>query len=232
VTYIDVERDILSSETVTIKVGPSSQEYRINKLLITHYSEYFRTALKPESFEEGSTGTITLDDIEPSTFEAFADWLYTGRLPSLDEYSHCYGATDESEDESLVSLYIFADRFLVPKLKPTVIMHLIDWCNEYGTPWYRTIVHAFSYLRNDSPVLDLLVDAFWISWVGVEEEDENDQEVPFETLPPNFLRRVMIKYANNQQYSDDDLDADNYREKETVNDKSTNEEPPQKEGMT
>jgi hypothetical protein len=68
---------------VTIIVGPdrSQRTFYVYKRLLTHYSIYFRTALK-DCWLEGTTKKVILSDEIPEVFQAFFTWLYAGRLYS------------------------------------------------------------------------------------------------------------------------------------------------------
>jgi hypothetical protein len=49
--------------------------------LLTHYSVYFKTALK-DCWLEGTTKTVILSEEIPEIFQAFFTWLFAGRLYS------------------------------------------------------------------------------------------------------------------------------------------------------
>jgi hypothetical protein len=68
---------ITSGDIVTIEVGPDHRKHYIYKALLTHYSEYFRKALKEPSKEADRDGITVLDDVEPGVFNFFVQWLYT-----------------------------------------------------------------------------------------------------------------------------------------------------------
>lgn len=100
---------------ICAKKGPEEvdpgvpSELYIHKTLLQNASPYFR-ALK--NFKEDQEGVIELKDVSPKAFGVFAQWLYSGKLPSEPIYL---------EIDNLVNTYMFADRVLVPKLKNFII---------------------------------------------------------------------------------------------------------------
>ncbi|KAF1967551.1 hypothetical protein BU23DRAFT_411489, partial [Bimuria novae-zelandiae CBS 107.79] len=58
---------------VTVEHEDDAREFHIHKALIMHHSEYFRGALRPDAFQEGETGEVTLRDIDPNAFAIFVD---------------------------------------------------------------------------------------------------------------------------------------------------------------
>jgi len=113
------------------------------------------------------------------------------------------------DDEELVLLYAFADRFLVPDLKPAVMELLVKHFNNYPVPNSVTIAVALENLPSQSPVLRLLVDTFCLSW---DPEVDHRDEVLFDDLPLSFLRLAMMKYASNVLDRNVMLETKDYQE--------------------
>ena len=106
--------DILTSPIIKVKIGNSDQEFLVHKALLVRYSGFFRGALGSDTFKEAADGVVTLSDVEPITFEIFADYLLTGRVASTDEWEESYPETI-SQTSRMTRCYIFADRFLAPE---------------------------------------------------------------------------------------------------------------------
>lgn len=183
----------MSSDMITIKVGPAHVRYQVHEAILTHYSEYFLCALR-SGLQECRTRVITLEDVHTCTFDAFLDWLYTQKLATYDGWDDRYPC-DEShyEDQKLVEVYAFADRFVVAKLKPVVMALLIHCFNNNDIPSHAAIIFAVDNLPAESPVLRLLVDVFCRSWDAATSVQD---EIPFEALPSSFLRQAILKYSS------------------------------------
>jgi hypothetical protein len=67
------------AETITI-IKAEEKSYRIHRDSLTYYSRYFRAALRG-SFKEAEENLVTLSNVSTRTFDIFADWLYTQKLP-------------------------------------------------------------------------------------------------------------------------------------------------------
>lgn len=209
-THAKGYRNILSSEMVTIRVGAEQVAYRVHEAVLTHHSGYFSGVLRSR-MEEARTRAFALEDIEPHVFVAFVDWLYTQVLPSDGDLQRRYypESTDIRRDAFLVSLYAFADRFLVPILKPAIIARLVDCFNILPRPSPAAITLAFNNLPAGNPVQKLLVDVY--RRAGRAAIFENDLQI-MENLPPTFLCQVLIKYAADTDLDMSPLDAAKYQE--------------------
>jgi len=218
----------MSSEIITVKVGPHAKEYRVHQTLLIHYSEYFRGAFR-SGMEESRTRIFNLKDIELHTFDAFVDWLYVQKLPHHHDWGHRYpGHEQEWEDVRLVSLYAFAERFVVPGLKISVMEVLVGCFNEYELPNSTAIIIAFEHLPVGSPVHRLLVDVYCRSGHAALEADGT----PFEELPNSFVRRAMETYATMVKRDSSLLKAEDYQEETESVGKAEQQVPPQKKQKT
>jgi BTB/POZ domain len=73
---------LYSGPHVTIRIGSSSDEYRLSKALLCKQSPYFRSTFEG-GFEEGEEQSTTLKEVEGvvsiRSFELLVQWLYLGR---------------------------------------------------------------------------------------------------------------------------------------------------------
>lgn len=94
----------------------------------------------------------------------------------------------------IVKTYVFADRFLTPKLRCAIYNHLAaSLIKDAIPPYYEVIIFAFENLTEKSPMLDLLVGvhcAFWDENCDTESNGELDLR---KELPVDFFLRVMIQ---------------------------------------
>ncbi|KAI8934201.1 hypothetical protein NX059_008950 [Plenodomus lindquistii] len=201
--------EIYSGAMITVLVGSDSKAYQINKALAMHYSGFFEGAFSSGKFKESKTGVVTLKYVETHTFDAFADWLYTEKLPDNSTLRVRYPSTiDLLKDWFWLHLIVFADRFLVPKLRLPLVERLIEYYSVLGAqstrfyyqgilpfsisariPWYEGVVFAFNHLPSDHPVLRLVVDFHCRYW------EAGDKEEAIQALPTMFLSRVINQLA-------------------------------------
>jgi hypothetical protein len=200
----------MSSEMVTIKVGPDETVYRVHEAVLTHHSEYFRGALR-SGMEESKTRVFTLKDIEAHTFDAFVDWLYARMLPNRIEWRTRYPSQKPNpEDMRLVALYAFADRFIVSGLKNAITVLLIECYNIFAVPSHATIIFAFEHLPSGNLVQKLILDVYFRAGNAVIYTMD---KIPFEELPASFLRQVVRGYAIKAQRQLTPMKLEDYQEK-------------------
>jgi hypothetical protein len=84
----------------------------IHKDLLTFYSDFFRGAFNG-SFIEAAEGKLSLPDVEVPIFDIFNQFLYTGRLAD--------GEGHTLRSNTLIKLWLFGDRFIVPCLQNSAI---------------------------------------------------------------------------------------------------------------
>lgn len=193
-------------DKVTVEVGPKRVEYHLSKAFLSHHSEYFKRALAG-IWRESSDRTVVLgSDVEPSTFNLFVEWLYTQTLPAMSpdwrriaDPLHPYSV---SAKMLRLKLYVFADRFVVPALRAQLNRAIV---NDYDSDCpaleeYETITYAFHNLPSTDPILDLMVDRYFMVWRL--DLDEGEDEEAYETLPHDFLLRF---YKRVGRWRKDDL---------------------------
>ncbi|KAJ4324390.1 hypothetical protein N0V94_001287 [Neodidymelliopsis sp. IMI 364377] len=189
-------RDLARLDTpdeVVIEVGPDRVLYCVRETFLSHYSEYFRRALAG-AWREASERIIVLgSDVKPCIFNLFVEWLYTQKLPTLPpdwrriaDPLHPYSV---SAKMLRLKLYVFADRFVVPLLREQLNRAIV---NDYDSDCpaleeYETVNYAFHNLPPSDPLLDLIVDRYFMVWRL--DLDEGEDEEAYETLPHEFLLR-------------------------------------------
>lgn len=168
-------------------------KYQIFEIFLTHHSEYFKRALAGIWRETSDNIVVLENDVEPSTFNLFVEWLYTQELPAMSpdwrriaDPLHPYSV---SAKMLRLKLYVFADRFVVPRLREQLNRAIV---NDYDSDCpaleeYKTITYAFHNLPPTDPILDLIVDRYFMVWRL--DLDEGEDEEAYETLPHEFLLR-------------------------------------------
>lgn len=187
-------------DSVTIEAGRERVNYQVSEAFLKHYSEYFTRALAGVWREATEHMIVLGSDVEPCVFNLFVEWLYTQTLPAL---SPDWGRiADPSRPFSVsmkvlrLKLYVFADRFIVPTLRKQ-LNHVI--VNDYDSDCprleeYETITYVFNNLPSTDPILDLVVDRYFMVWSL--DLDEGEDEDAYDTLPHQFLLRFYKRVGN------------------------------------
>ncbi|RDL36028.1 uncharacterized protein BP5553_06640 [Venustampulla echinocandica] len=101
--------------TIHVSRNKRKQTFLVHKQFICFYSSYFNAAFNGE-FQEGQTQTLELENVFPSLFAIFVNWIYTQKIVADDNYAPTLF--------SLIQLWILADRLLVPKLQNKILGQL------------------------------------------------------------------------------------------------------------
>lgn len=182
-----------------IEAGPERKKYLLHKGFLTHYSKYFRNALRGP-WKEADERVIPLPDIEPGILNIFVDWLYTQVLPDDAALPSVAEIAEETPSYETISLLLvkavaFGDRFMVPKFYEEVSSRSISRL-QATRPDFATIIFAFGNLPGDASLLEQLVEAHCRLWCPKCPHDEPNVEKDLKAqLPKDFLIRVMDKYG-------------------------------------
>ncbi|EMD85158.1 hypothetical protein COCC4DRAFT_66532 [Bipolaris maydis ATCC 48331] len=151
---------------VVIKVGPEKVPYEVHKALLTHYSEYFSSALNGP-WKEAQENSITLNDIDPKTFGIFVHWLYTQKIATEEEVNHILEThpCDEHDDNPYITVLteavVFGDRFLAPDFRKAAQNHTVDYiCRQNGkhmVPFLYASKYAFENLPDSHKLCKFLI---------------------------------------------------------------------------
>jgi hypothetical protein len=186
-----------------------------------HYSEYFRKALSG-TWTEAKDGVVKLANVEPAVFNLFVEWLYVQRIPcAYNGYVLITGANNGTQEMWMIMLYVFAYRFGVSALRTTMNRKIVgDSDSWYPKPWENAaIIYAFDNLPPTNPLLDHLVDRYFMAWAGGSDTGS--------VLPPDFLRRFFERVGNerarrgNNDAGVYNMDACSYHEHTTDADKAS-----------
>ena len=105
-----------------IIVGPSGKVFEVNQSLLCKRSLFFEAALAERWRSSSPTDTLNLPDQEERTFEDFAQWTRTRRLPAP------RAPMTEPLWEELAHLYVLGDMLCITSLRNQIINDFVDKC--------------------------------------------------------------------------------------------------------
>lgn len=115
----DFDFRLKGSESVLVKVGPISDDcWILPKELLVSRSKFFQVALSGE-WSEAKSRVVELPEEEPSVFEVFIGWLYSGKVARAHR-----GYTDENALK-LFKAWILGDKLDCGDFKDLVLDLLI-----------------------------------------------------------------------------------------------------------
>jgi hypothetical protein len=134
---------------------------------LTHYSEFFRAALKG-NFREATDRVVKLADTEPHIFECYVHWLYYQRFPDAskgdaEELEKAWGSSGDTHTltTNLIRMYVFGDQNIIPQLQKdaldAIFHHVIPEPNTFLLD-DEQVKCAFDYLDAEDPICRFLVD--------------------------------------------------------------------------
>ncbi|KAI4652439.1 hypothetical protein J4E93_002641 [Alternaria ventricosa] len=181
---------------VVIEVSPEKIKYHVQRLFLTHYSDYFTKALSG-SWRESEDGVVRLVDIEPGVFNLFLEWLYTQALPAPEiVYANGFPIND---NDWHIKLYVFADRFAVSALRTTMNRRIVMGSQIIRSAAWRIhqIIYAFDNLPSADPLLDYLADRYYMD--GPSADDTVEASSMANKLPKEFLVRFFKRVSFERQ---------------------------------
>lgn len=136
--------------------GSTQATFRVHKNLVSYYSPVLNTGFNSQ-FVEGTTQTMSLDDIEPAIFGELIHWMYT--QDREEKNTTTLDVVDQAK------LYLIAQRFLitslVDKLPKNILDHivLVKEGSELFDLLERFMQFAYSDAveESDSPIKQLAI---------------------------------------------------------------------------
>ena len=98
--------------------------------VVTPFSPVMAAMLDNDRFQEGLTKTVHIDDMEPDVFKEMLRYLYTGKVPQLEQMTE--------------SLFVAADRFQIQGLKDLCAEQLIQQLDLNNAVRYLVLGHLHS----------------------------------------------------------------------------------------
>ncbi|KAK0100233.1 hypothetical protein ONS95_008197 [Cadophora gregata] len=152
---------------VTFIVGPDPNptEFLIHKEIICHYSEVLATAFN-SAFKEGQTQTYRVEDTTERAFRLLMQWLYSQKLTLIqlqpdycfDEAEGAETELEDSEDMSLVEVWVIADKFGIPSLQNAALQAIQTIFEmSYSLIPSHTFHYVFDNTSEVSPLRDYMV---------------------------------------------------------------------------
>ena len=142
----------LGREIVHIKVGEDLQDFAIHKVLLYHYSPYFKAAFTT-GFEESKTGVMKLLEKHVEPFELFYNWLYSqkwwGKNSDQVQWPQMY---------HVIELYVFVDVARIPILQNQCIDSLRSLSNALAALPTPTFAYVWENKTERSPLRRFLLD--------------------------------------------------------------------------
>jgi len=201
---------------VKLTAGPNQKPYVIHKSLLCYYSPYFAAALNG-SFKEAEENALKIDGgFRLEVVNLFFNWLYTQTIPETrsPEIRAILNRGIESKDFDvewdmlMTGLYIFGDRYNVPKLRKDVMdkfyskYELGDGTGlPYGVPSYGTVLKAFNGLPDNSKLCHFFVCIYGTKWDSGCDGASAEEIKARDEVPRIFLSKVMLKMGDVRKYN-------------------------------
>jgi hypothetical protein len=173
-----------------VGTGTNTKTFHVHRVLISWYSGYFKAALNG-GFAEARSGVIKLEIEEPAVFESFVKWLYTQKA----RRDAITSANYDEYFQSIVKLWIFADRREVPLL----MNEMIDFLHQSMVAvWVlpgRPITEIYDNNTEGSTLRRMVVDMY--ASIAGDRLTKNMSERSEDFTKPFLIDWVKVMIANN-----------------------------------
>ena len=116
---------------VDVKFVVKSQPIGAHLNVVAPFSPVMAAMLDNDRFQEGLTKTVHIDDMEPDVFKEMLRYLYTGKVPQLEQMTE--------------SLFVAADRFQIQGLKFLCQQRMLSELNKENALRYLVLAHLHSF---------------------------------------------------------------------------------------
>ncbi|CAG8950240.1 hypothetical protein HYFRA_00008478 [Hymenoscyphus fraxineus] len=164
---------------VKVSLDDSSKGFLVHQSFLCFYSPYFNAALKGP-FKEGQSQTVHLEEMCPTAFSIFVNWLYCQRIERSDK--------EPLLRENLLELWLLADRLNIPRLQNEAMLilgadafpatddiHGIELCQKFERMYDNTM--------DESPLRRFFVDLLTCQ--------SNVKLVPEHNIPKQMLMDIL-----------------------------------------
>ncbi|KAK4188120.1 hypothetical protein QBC35DRAFT_451562 [Podospora australis] len=147
---------------VTVYVGSVRQEFKLHEKVVCRKSDFFNRAFYGE-FKENN-GILELLEDDPKVFESFVAWVYAGgSLKRID-------FTKEDEVHRIMSLYFFADKYVIKRLENTIIPMV--YAATVKKNWVPPLALVQRVIDNTSPGDDMVkLPCNRVAWCLFDDTD-------------------------------------------------------------
>lgn len=136
---------------VQTRVGPDQEVFTIHKNLLCNTAPYFKAALNG-SFIEAQEQSIEMPEDDPTMFECFQVWIYTGSIVGANE------TKNDVETSILVKVYTFAERLDIVDLQNVAMNLLIDRIFDRSEIPIELIPFIYEHTCENSALRRMIVD--------------------------------------------------------------------------
>ncbi len=173
----------LTSDIVTIFVGPEKKAFPIHRALLSSKSTFFRGAFEG-GFKEATDRTLTLAEKDPDCFARYVLWIYN---QVLDPISHGHGQDTKPMLDEYCKLFVLADKLGSERLGNMCldIIHTYAASDAISHFDVATIDFVWDNTPNGSSLQKLLVDM--VGW-----QMHPDTFADLMRARPEFLHEVLM----------------------------------------
>lgn len=160
-------RELNAEVFVTLTVREAQKPFVMLKSLLCLRLEYFR-AMFEGNFEETTSRTSSLPDIETRIFGLVLQWFYTGHVLFSDGTDSCSSILDPSNTfTEAVKMFVFADQYDIRALRLAIFDIIAPVCAGSGVVAVAGVVamaNAIRMLPESSGLRRLTSDCLIYDW--------------------------------------------------------------------
>ncbi|KAI5356778.1 putative BTB/POZ domain-containing protein [Septoria linicola] len=161
---------------VRVGSGQTIRDFKIPKGLLCKQSQWFRSALKSDTFQEGKTGVINLPDDTPGAFTSFFYYIHTERLafPEVDVTGSNVSEELGQRLRNAMEAWIFADKYKLPHMQDCAMSALCDFLSSatHRVPTLKPEYLELSFTKTaEGSSLRMLVADYLVTRIDSNKND-------------------------------------------------------------
>jgi hypothetical protein len=164
---------------VEVGFGDNMRIFHVFKGLLTHFSTYFKTALK-DTWIEGATNKVKLADDNPEVFSAVYTWLFSGKL----YFDLAADGSIPMTEQLICEIYVFGDARGSPDLCNAAIDLLFQKSVQLWRFFHDSLHYVWQNSLKNAPMRRYLIDS------ACENFGWDPQADDVSLYPVEFLLRV------------------------------------------
>jgi hypothetical protein len=193
-----------NSPIVEVVVGAKGEArtFYLHKSLVMNHSKYFATCLR-SNFIEGKIGAVTLDEDDPTAFDAFAQWLYAREY----EITKVKG-TDQKELQVAwymlhAQAYALGNKLMADDFKTDIVKKTARMLGDYDDIPMSLVIDMARVIYDgtsdkDGREMRELIAAYCASRTGKAQRDDFD----FNLDTRRFFSAAEVKELTDCQQTD------------------------------
>ncbi|XP_065209106.1 speckle-type POZ protein-like [Planococcus citri] len=141
----DLERIRIDEDFSDVTISVKGKNYPAHKLILAARSSVFKAMFK-NNMQESQTNHITITDMEQETFEEMLRYIYTGKMPNLEEWA--FELLPAADKYDLKELKNACERLLLTEISAENVGKVLVLADMHNADELKA--HALLFIKENS----------------------------------------------------------------------------------